>query len=132
VGVDGTLTATRAACYATGVAARNGALLVVVHARPAPIPAWAGFGLWCPVETENDVEACGVLRDAVTRAERVCGHVESAHRVGDPAYQLCNVAEARRADMIVVGSPRSVCHRLGGSVPSRLAKCGHWPVVVVP
>jgi nucleotide-binding universal stress UspA family protein len=132
VGVDGTLTATRAASYATGVAARNGALLVVVHARPAPIPAWAGFGLWCPVEAENDVEACGVLRDAVSRAERVCGHVESDLRVGDPAYQLCNVAEARRADVIVVGSSRSVRHRIGWSVPSRLAKCGHWPVVVVP
>ncbi|HEY1651683.1 MAG TPA: universal stress protein [Acidimicrobiales bacterium] len=131
VGVDGTLTASRAACYAAGVAARNGALLVVVHARPGPITAWTGFGMLC-VPTVETKEECRVLRDAADVVERAWDRVEVELRVGDPARELCQVARDHAADLIIVGSSRSWRHRFWGSVAARLAKCGQWPVVVVP
>jgi nucleotide-binding universal stress UspA family protein len=133
VGVDDTLTAGRAICYATGLAARSRSLLVVVHAQPVPVPVWSGFGLWCaaPVQTKDE---CRVLREAETTvgASYEYDRVDAELRVGDPVRALCEVAEDRHADVIVVGSSRALRHRLWGSVPARLAAHGRWPVVVVP
>jgi nucleotide-binding universal stress UspA family protein len=152
VGVDDTLTAQRAVSYAAGVTARSDALLIVVHSRPVPVPAWSGLGLW-PGQGDvtfafdeelaagwsaggrsDESPALGVpvLDEAVLRAREEVDRVEHALGEGDPVPTLCQVAEDRCADVIVVGSSRALRHRVCGSVSSRLLAHGHWPVIVVP
>jgi nucleotide-binding universal stress UspA family protein len=144
VGVDGSTTACRAVSFAAGIAARSRALLVLVHVQhPTPVPAWTGFGLLLPAPaglgagttttTGTTTTECPLLREARDAVQPACGgRLETVLRTGDPVAQLRRVAQDRRADVIVVGSSRSLRHRLWGSVPRRLAKRGHWPVVVVP
>ena len=51
---------------------------------------------------------------------------------GEPFTQLCRLATQLRADLVVVGAPARVGHRLLGSLGNRLVRSGRWPVVVVP
>jgi nucleotide-binding universal stress UspA family protein len=131
VGVDETVTALRAASYAAGIACRSGARLIVVYVKRPLVPAWAGLGVWGPPDVEPEEESV-VLGQADSVVQGVCDYIETDLRVGDPVRELCRVADENHADMVIVGSSRSLRHRLCGSVSSRLLARGHWPVLVVP
>lgn len=119
VGVDETLSAQRATSYAAGLAVQSEALLIAVHSRPMQIPAWSGFSLWCPL-SDDTAYGSAVFHSALSSLPTASLRMETLLRMGDPVRQLCDVARARWADLIVVGSPRSLRHRVAGSVPSRL------------
>ena len=131
VGVDQTLTALRAASYAAGVAGRSGALLIVVHVRRPLVPVWGGLGVWGPPDIEPKEESV-VLTQAVLVVQRAWDRIEKELRVGEPVRELSRVADERHADVVIVGSSRSLRHRLTGSLSSRLLANANWPVVVVP
>jgi nucleotide-binding universal stress UspA family protein len=132
VGYDGSPTSQRAAAYAAGLARREGARLVVVHAMAPPVLAVLVPDQPWPLE------------EALTdRSEHLRGQVEeSAAHVGvraeflavrgDPVAELTRVATDVRADVVVVGASARAAHRLAGSVGSRLVRAARWPVVVVP
>lgn len=87
--------------------------------------------MWAPSDVEAQKDSV-VLGHAALAAEQAWDRVETELRVGDPVRQLCGIAGDRHADMVVVGSSRSLWHRLCGSVASRLLTRGQWPVIVVP
>jgi len=135
VGVDGSPTSLRAAAYAAGLARRQCARLVVVHARASP-------GLLSMLDVTG--VATHVLRDAqdeleaqlVTavadwdRISEVDAHV--VVRRGSPLRVLREVADEVRAEAVVVGSSAGLSHRIIGSLALRLIRARRWPVTVVP
>jgi nucleotide-binding universal stress UspA family protein len=134
VGVDETVTALRAVCYAAGIARRSRARLIVVHVKRPVVPIWGVLGVWGPpdVEPKEPKEESVVLGQAVFLVQRTWDDIDPELRVGDPVRELCRVADDSHADMVIVGSSQALRHRLCGSVPARLLARGHWPVVVVP
>ncbi|HEX7159866.1 MAG TPA: universal stress protein [Trebonia sp.] len=135
VGVDGSVTASRAAAYTAGLARRQGARVVVVYVAPV-----TGMALASPAgpsvlmaESEAHDEVAKELAD---RADRVASELGisvtfiMAH--GDPYHEITRIAMETRADAIVVGASLKAGHRLMGSLAVRLVRAGKWPVTVVP
>jgi len=58
--------------------------------------------------------------------------VQFAHVRGEPTSALLTVARERAADLIVVGAPDNMVHRLVGSHTASLIRRREIPVVVVP
>jgi nucleotide-binding universal stress UspA family protein len=136
VGVDGSETSLRAAAYAAGLARRQHTRLVVVYARNAPgtlliLADHTGLATRAELEIQDQIEA--QLRTELSRQARVW-EVDARLEVrqGDPLTVLTEVADEVRADAVIVGSSRSVGHRIAGSLAVRLVRCGRWPVTVVP
>ncbi|MEU8242614.1 universal stress protein [Actinoplanes missouriensis] len=126
-GVSDSVTALRVGAYACGLALRQRARLVVVHARTIPAAA-------CLVPDP--------LGDLWTGGDPCAEVAEVAHRLGlptevrtawgTPADVLTRVAAETRADAVVVGASTGRTRRLRPSVGVRLVRCGRWPVMVVP
>jgi nucleotide-binding universal stress UspA family protein len=136
VGVDGSETSLRAAAYAAGLARRQHTRLVAVFARGAP---WAlltladhtGLATRAELDTQDQIEA--QLRTELGRQARLWGvDARLEVRQGDPLGVLTEMADEVRADAVIVGSSRSLGHRVAGSLAVRLVRCGRWPVTVVP
>ncbi|MCT2586088.1 universal stress protein [Actinophytocola gossypii] len=124
VGVDGGERAQNAAAWATGLARRERARLVLVYVEPLTSPAY-----WSPIGMATAAEAASeFVQELRESAERYLDAVgvrwELVHYRGDPAHGLEAVAEDRRADCIVVGR--------GGGVPKTLVTEARRPVVIVP
>jgi nucleotide-binding universal stress UspA family protein len=136
VGVDGSETSLRAAAYAAGLARRQHTTLVVVYARGKPgglltLADHTGLATRAELETQDQVEA--QLRTELDRQARLWGvQARLEVRQGDPLGVLAQVADEVRADAVIVGSSRSVGHRIAGSLAVRLVRSGRWPVTVVP
>ena len=134
VGVDDTVTATRAAWYAAGLARRQRARLIAVYVAPFGGGAGtiAGAGV-IVAEDEAHEELAATMR---TRAQAVGQElgvsVEFITTHGDPYGEIKRIADERRVDAIVVGSSTKAGHRLVGSLAVRLVRAGKWPVTVVP
>jgi nucleotide-binding universal stress UspA family protein len=133
VGIDGSPTSLRAGAYAAGEARRTGARILVVHVLTIPLavglaPAPA-MGLVVEGLTE---QARDVAELVVARARAVGVGVEVIVVRGSPSTEIARVADEARADEVVVGAPGHATHRVIGSVGSRLARTGNWPVTVVP
>lgn len=124
VGVDGGVRAQHAAAWASGLARRERALLVVVYVEPLGSAAyWSPIGMATAAEAANAFVA--ELRQLAVRYLDAAGiSWELVHYRGDPAHGLEAVAEDRRADCIVVGR--------GGGVAKSLINDARRPVVVVP
>jgi nucleotide-binding universal stress UspA family protein len=123
VGVDGSLSARRAAVFAAQEAALRGVGLRVVTAVP-----WSGHEGW-RVLAAADV----VLAEAVELAQETLtpGRVTSVTAVGKPAAVL--VEESRQAELVVLGN-RGLGGFAGlmlGSVGVEVAGSAESPVVVV-
>jgi nucleotide-binding universal stress UspA family protein len=73
--------------------------------------------------------AAGLL--AAMRNEAAGLDLAFIHAPGDPVAGLLRIAEEVHADLIVVGRPAGVLHRLTGSVGKRLAARRRGPVIVV-
>lgn len=107
---------------AVGMAARYGAH---VHAC---LVFQVAFSVPVPVLGEEGEEMARQVAEELSRAG-VAG--ELTCRNGDVAQELEALAEACRADVIVVGRSRHPALHLGG-VPRRLLAMGRHPVLVVP
>lgn len=134
VGVDGSDTGWRAFSYALGQARRQGSRVVCVLAENPAVATLAGAGAMAvPLLDDSAAE----IREEI-RAE-VVGHgaehgvpVTLVVGTGDPTLVLMQVADAQRADAIVVGASTRIATRLFGSVAVRAVRAGRWPVTVVP
>jgi nucleotide-binding universal stress UspA family protein len=124
VGIDGGDRAHHATAWATGLARRERARLVLVYVEPLTSPAyWSPFGMATAAEAAS--ELVQELRQTAAQYLDAAGiRWELVHYRGDPAQGLETIAEDRRADCIVVGR--------GGDVPRTLVSEARRPVVVVP
>jgi nucleotide-binding universal stress UspA family protein len=134
VGFDGSEPSRDALAFASGIARRNQAHLVVVYVPSSIGGAMASLD---PVASANYLaindelvmtlrkEAEGLFAERDIDGEFVVGS-------GDPAAALEEVAEEQHLDAIVVGRSREHRHRVVGSVPARLLNCARRPIAVVP
>jgi nucleotide-binding universal stress UspA family protein len=135
VGVDDSVTATRAAWYAAGLARRQRAPLIAVYVAPlgAPMAASPVGASVIAAETHTHDEMAAQLRARAEEAGRELGiAVTFVAARGDAYSEIKRVADETRADAIVVGASQKAGHRLIGSLAVRLVRAGKWPVTVVP
>src|SRR3954468_12941451 len=108
---------------ALSLAVVSGAKSFLLHATPATIPFWrrASEGLRYLTELRKRAEAEGVKV-----------RVDEQH--GDPARVVVLHANARKMDLVVLGSNRRRGWRRlrEGSVSERVLRRAAWPVLVVP
>lgn len=135
VGVDDSVTASRAAAYTVGLARRQGARVVAVYVEPNAtlvLSNPAGASAYA-AENEAHHEIAKELSATMTRAAGELGiSVTFVTAQGDAFHELARIAQETRADAIVVGASLKAGHRLLGSLAVRLVKAGKWPVTVVP
>jgi nucleotide-binding universal stress UspA family protein len=136
VGTDGSETAAKAVSVATEMAEVHRSRLHVVMAYEAVPPALSP-------EERDALGELAWMASPGERAERLVAEaaeraapgieVETHVRVGDAAHALIEVAEARRADLIVVGNKglSSPARFLLGSVPSKVVHHAPCHVLVV-
>lgn len=135
VGVGGSDTSLRAAAYAAGLAARQGAHLVAVHiVHPSalsgltPQEALFAAGLrQCHDELDEQLRT-RLQTDTADLA--ITTEFRTAH--GDPYTELVHLADQIHPDLLVVGASARRGHRLIGSLAVRMVRLGRWPVTVVP
>ena len=108
---------------ALSVARASGARLYVLHAVPVDRPfSW------------RQSERLALLTSLRQRAERHGVPVRTVEQHGDPARVIVLHANARKADLVVLGSNR----RRGwqrfraGSVGERVLRRAQWSVLIVP
>jgi nucleotide-binding universal stress UspA family protein len=135
VGVDESVTASRAAAYAVGLARRQGARVVVVYVEPNPallLSSPAGASVYA-AQNEAHSEIAKELSATMARAASELGiSLTFVNAQGDAFHEIARIAQETRADAIVVGASLKAGHRLLGSIAVRLVKAGKWPVTVVP
>jgi nucleotide-binding universal stress UspA family protein len=135
VGMDDTVTATRALAYAAGLARRQHARLIVIYVESmsGPVAAAPGGAALMAAEATAHEEIAASLRERVENAGQELGiTVTFVARAGDPFTEIKRVANETRADAIVVGASAKAGHKLVGSLAVRLVRQGKWPVTVVP
>jgi nucleotide-binding universal stress UspA family protein len=133
VGVDGSVTSMRAAAYACGLARRQCCRLVVVYVAAPSLLNAAAFGVATGIEEQAFDEVATDLRQNVaTRAAELQVPISFVRRRGDPYTELSTIADNLHADMVVVGLSKQLCHKLTGSIATKLVRAGRWPVTVVP
>lgn len=135
VGVDDSVTATRAGWYAAGLARRQRARLIAVYVAPlgtamavSPVgPAVMAAEAQAHDEIAADMRgrADGIARELGIAIDFIVAH-------GDAYTEIKRIADETRADAIVVGASQKAGHRLIGSLAVRLVRAGKWPVTVVP
>ena len=135
VGIDDSVTATRAGWYAAGLARRQGAKLIAVYVAPVPamMSAAPTGAAVIAAEMQAQNELAVQMRDRAEAGAREFGislTFIAAH--GDPFTEIKRIANETRADAIVVGASAKAGHRLIGSLAVRLVRAGKWPVTVVP
>jgi nucleotide-binding universal stress UspA family protein len=144
VGYDGTQPAEHALARAAALSKASRAKLVVVDvAGTAPIEGSDGaFGMASYSYPYSSVEAAERADDAVWHEHRKRVEAFLAERgvkaefsgvVGQPTGELVDVAEQRKADLIVVGTrdPGMMERMFGGSVSQGVAKHAHCDVLIV-
>ena len=134
VGVDGSRAAWRAFWWAIGHGRRARCPVLAVYVATSTfVTSLISYG-------DRDGRIAEAL-DALARelAEQVAAaaadlgvDVQFAHVRGEPTSALLTVARERAADLIVVGAPDNMVHRLVGSHTASLIRRREIPVVVVP
>ena len=135
VGVDESVTASRAAAYTAGLARRQGARVVAVYVAQLAAVGLATSAGPSVLAAENQAhdEIAKELSDRMAAAARELGiSVTFINAHGDPYHEIIRIAQETRADAIVVGASLKAGHRLLGSLAVRLVRAGKWPVTVVP
>ncbi len=130
--IDGSPISARVTSYAADLARRYDAVIYLVYAHP-PVPSYLGDEQFYRVageEVERGRELLRPYADALTRAGL---RVEVEVLEGPPPRAILAVAEAREADMIVIGSRGLGAIRglLLGSVSERVVRMAKCPVLVV-
>jgi nucleotide-binding universal stress UspA family protein len=135
VGVDESVTASRAAAYTAGLARRQRARVVAVYVAPNPTlvaatPAGAP-AIAAEYEAHEEISR-DLAKQAAAMAQELGISVTFVAAAGDPYHEILRIAAETRADAIVVGASLKAGHRLLGSLAVRLVRAGKWPVTVVP
>jgi nucleotide-binding universal stress UspA family protein len=135
VGVDDSVTATRAGWYAAGLARRQHARIIAVYVAPLGT-AMAASSVGATVmaaEAQAHDEMAAEMRERAEGAAREFGiPIDFIVAHGDAYTEIKRIADETRADAIVVGASQKAGHRLIGSLAVRLVRAGKWPVTVVP
>jgi nucleotide-binding universal stress UspA family protein len=135
VGVDGSVTASRAGWYAAGLARRQRARIIAVFVSPLASFGSAGPG-GAAVTVARDEAFRATVEEMELRArdigEELGISITFMAARGDPYAEICRIADEVRADAIVVGASAHAGHRFVGSLAIRLVRAGKWPVTVVP
>jgi nucleotide-binding universal stress UspA family protein len=138
VGTDGSETAKEAVRQATSLAKDLGATLDLVSAyEPVPSGRLRQEAKEVPedlawmVNPREDVEA--TLSDAADEARESGVEVNTFARQGDPADAILDVAEERKADLIVVGNKGMTGAKrfLLGSVPNKVSHHAPCSVLII-
>lgn len=135
IGVDDSVTASRAAAYAAGLARRQHARIVAVYVAPLSgvvLAAPSGPSVVAATNEAHEEVAKELAERAGLRAEELGISVTFVTAHGDPYHEITRIAKEVRADAIVVGASLKAGHRLMGSLAVRLVRAGKWPVTVVP
>lgn len=134
VGVNGSITSTRAIWYAAGLARRQRATLTAVYVvRPRTGVAAAGSPTAVALSRQATAELAEEIGREAEKLIREFGVPASfIAAFGDPFGEVCRIADLIQADAVVVGASAHALHRLLGSLAVRLVKAGRWPVTVVP
>ncbi|MBI4416809.1 MAG: universal stress protein [Euryarchaeota archaeon] len=130
VGYDGSDEANKALDMAVGIAKAGNAALVVQHViTVAPEAIETGVLEWEAIEHA----AASVLDGAIARVRAAGVEAERVLSRGDAARFIVREAEARGADLIVVGSlgRGRMARLLVGSVADKLVRTATVPVLVV-
>ena len=117
---------------AIGVARRyDGCTIHILYVSQVPVSAQLG-AIALPISPLAGANEAGELKRAISEElARYAVVGEFNERSGDVARELETLAEACRADLIVVGRSRHPALHLGG-VPRRVLAMGRRPVLVVP
>jgi nucleotide-binding universal stress UspA family protein len=135
VGTDGSGTASKAVEFALDMAEKFGARVVVASSyRPVSEGRLRQEQRDAPEDIQwslnpmQDVEA--TLRSVEEQARARGLEASSEAREGDPADVLCDIAEERGADLLVVGN-RGMQRKVLGSVPNSVSHKAPCSVVIV-
>jgi nucleotide-binding universal stress UspA family protein len=135
VGVDDSITSSRAGWYAGGLARRQRARLVAVFVSPLASLGAAGPGGASLAVARDEAfrqTADDMRRRAAAFAEELGISVTFVAARGDPFGEICRIADEVHADLLVIGASAHAGHRFVGSLAVRLVRKGKWPVTVVP
>lgn len=130
--IDGSPHSARVVSFAADMARRYDATVYLVHAHP-PVPTYLGdeqFWRVAGEEVERGRELLRPFADVLTRAGV---RVETEVLEGPAPRAILAVAEARQADLIIIGSRGLGAMRglLLGSVSERVLRLAKCPVLVV-
>jgi nucleotide-binding universal stress UspA family protein len=136
VATDGSPAARAAVQRAIEEARLANAALELVSAWSTPVNGAMG----APTYMSEDVfyatrdAMAEILAEAKAAAAEQAVTAETHLVAGDPAAEICRLAEARRADLIVMGSRGHgpLAAALLGSVAAHVVQHAHCPVMVVP
>ena len=130
--------ASRAAMeVAADLARRFGAELVLLHAYPIPGYTFPDGSVVASPRMMQDLadQAQKHLEEWRAEAEKMVepGKVSAEKAVGEPAAEILEVARARGADLIVMGTHgrTGLEHALMGSIAERVVRRAHCPVLTV-
>ena len=134
---DGSDQSLRAANAAAALARTNDAHLFIVTVVRPPEGWWGIVGAPPPAESLGNALADAqrvVLEKTVGAIDLEDVDYETVEEVGDPANQLAAFAEAKNADLLVIGQRGAglVERIMVGSVADRLVHIARTPVLVVP
>lgn len=135
VGVDDSVTSSRAGWYAAGLARRQRARIVAVFIAPRATFGAAGPGGAALTVAQDEAfraSAADMQQRAADIGAELGISITFVAARGDPYTEICRVADEVRADAIVVGASAHAGHRFVGSLAVRLVRAGKWPVTVVP
>lgn len=132
VGIDDTAPSWRALHYAAGLARRESARLVAVHAHVDRTLSYLSPDLPPPVLTDDGAELEQFRQDVTGFAKDHGIDLEFLTTQGDPVTALTAAAAEHHADLIVVGASAKPGHRLFGSTAIRTVWARCCPVTVVP
>ncbi|CAB4912707.1 unannotated protein [freshwater metagenome] len=137
VGSDGSDTAAIAVRAAIDIASRYGAKLLILGAHESAAGASvmaASAGVAIPAdpdwEQSLDREVAGDLQPLIDEAAAAGVQAELVVGSGPPAEVLCEVAESRNVDLLVVGS-KGMKRKVLGSVPNTVTHKAPCSVLLV-
>ena len=132
VGLDGSTASARALRWAASRSHETATPLVAVHAYAADLRLSSRQGSKLAQEGHERVQATGWVRDALADCAALPWRTHLVVIEGAPASVL--TAQARDAEMLVLGSPTSTssCHASAECLRTRCEAMATCPVVVVP